>query len=77
MSEMSEPEIKDIMRAIAKANGRPLSEERIEKDFPAYRNHLAAIERFSAYNFAVEDEPAFHFSPRTPSGHLSPLIVVQ
>ena len=70
MSEMSETEIKEIMRAIARANGRPLSEERIEVDFPAYRNHLAAIERFSAYNFAVEDEPAFHFSPRPPSGHL-------
>jgi hypothetical protein len=69
-SEMSETEIKDVMRAIARANGRPLSEERIEADFPAYRNHLAAIERFSAYSFAVEDEPAFHFSPRTQSGRL-------
>jgi hypothetical protein len=70
MSEMSEPEIKDIMRAIAKANGRPLSEARIELDFPAYRNYLAAIDRFSAYTFKVEDEPAFHFSPRPPSGRL-------
>jgi hypothetical protein len=69
-SEMTDQEIKDLMRAIAKANGRPLSEDRIEVDFPAYRSHLVAIERFSAYNFAVEDEPAFHFSPRPPSGRL-------
>ena len=67
MSEMSESEIKDVMRAIAKANGRPLSDERIEVDFPAYKSYLAAIERFSAYNFAVEDEPAFHFSLRPHS----------
>jgi hypothetical protein len=64
MSEMSDPEIKDLMRAIAKANGRPLSDERIDVDLPAYKNYLAAIARFSTYNFAVEDEPAFHFSLR-------------
>jgi len=62
MAEMSDQEIKEIMKAIARANGRPLSDERIEADLPAYKNFLAAIDRFSAYNFAVEDEPAFHFS---------------
>jgi hypothetical protein len=61
MSEMSDSEIKDVMRAIAKANGRPLSDARIDVDLPAYKNYLAAIGRFSAYAFAVEDEPAFHF----------------
>jgi hypothetical protein len=62
MAEMSDDEIKAIMKAIARANGRPLSDERIDADLPAYKNFLAAIERFSAYDFAVEDEPAFHFS---------------
>jgi hypothetical protein len=62
VSEMTDQEIKELMRAIAKANGRPLSEERIEADLPAYKNYLAAIERFTAYNFAVEDEPASCFS---------------
>jgi len=55
MAEMSDQEIKEIMKAIARANGRPLSDERIEADLPAYKNFLAAIDRFSAYNFAVED----------------------
>jgi hypothetical protein len=64
MSEMSDSEMKDVMRAIAKANGRPLSDERLDVDLPAYKNYLAAIERFSAYAFAVEDEPAFHFHLR-------------
>jgi hypothetical protein len=61
-SEMSDEEIKDLMRAIARANGRPLSEERVEADLPAYKNFLLALERIDAYQFAIEDEPAFHFS---------------
>jgi hypothetical protein len=64
-SEMTDQEIKDLMRAIARANGRPLSEERIEADLPAYRNFLLAMERIDRHTFAVEDEPAFHFSLRT------------
>jgi hypothetical protein len=38
LTEMSDQEIRDIMRAIAKASGRPLSDERIEVDPPAYRS---------------------------------------
>src|SRR5689334_24476543 len=52
------------MRAIAKANGRPLSEERLDADLPAYKGFLLALERMESYTFAVEDEPAFHFSLR-------------
>lgn len=61
-SEMTDHEIKNLMREIARANGRPLSEDRIEADLPAYKNFLLALERLDAYRFAVEDEPAFHFS---------------
>jgi len=64
-SEMTDQEIKDVMRAIARANGRPLSEQRIEADLPAYKNFLLAMERIDRHTFAVEDEPAFHFSLRT------------
>lgn len=68
-SEMTDQEIKDIMKAIARANGRPLSDERIEADLPAYKNYLAAIDRLNAYPFKLEDEPAFHFSlTPQPSG---------
>jgi hypothetical protein len=67
-SEMTDQEIKDLMRAIAKANGRPLTEERVEADFPAYRGYLLALERIDAFTFAQEDEPAFHFSLRPEGG---------
>ena len=67
-SKMTDQEIKDVMRAIAKANGRPLSEERLQADLPAYKGFLLALERMESYSFAVEDEPAFHFSlqPQAP-----------
>ena len=39
-SEMSDQEIKDIMKAIARANGRPLTDERIDADLPAYKGSL-------------------------------------
>ena len=67
-SAMTDQEIKELMRAIATANGRPLSEERIEADLPAYKGFLLALERMERYNFAVEDEPAFHFSLHPPAG---------
>jgi hypothetical protein len=67
-SKMSDEEIKDLMRAIAKANGRPLSEERLDADLPAYKGFLLALERMESYTFAVEDEPAFHFSLRPWAG---------
>ncbi len=47
-SEMSDEEIKELMRAIAKANGRPLAEDRVEADFPAYKRFLLAMERIDS-----------------------------
>jgi len=67
---MTDDEIKALMRAIAIANGRPLSDERIEQDLPAYKNFLLAIERIDQYGFKVEDEPAFHFSLDPPKARL-------
>ena len=67
-SAMTDQEIKDLMRSIAIANGRPLSEDRIDADLPAYKGFLLALERMEAYSFAVEDEPAFHFSLRMLRG---------
>jgi hypothetical protein len=62
LTDIPDEDLKQIMKAIARANGRPLSDERVEIDLPAYKNYLAMVERLSAYPFRVEDEPAFHFS---------------
>ena len=61
LSEMSDQEIKEIMKAIARATGRPLSDERVQADLPAYKGYLRAIDQINAFNLAVEDEPASHF----------------
>ena len=73
-TELTDQDIKDIMKAISVANGRPLSDERIDADLPAYKNYLAAIDRLSAYPFKLEDEPAFHFSlsPQASGGKGGP-----
>jgi hypothetical protein len=69
LTDISDADLKQMMKAIARASGRPLSDERIEIDLPAYKNYLAAVERLSAYSFRVEDEPAFHFSYKpAPAG---------
>lgn len=69
LTDISEDELKAMMKAIARANGRPLSDERAEIALPAYKGYLAAVERLSAHQFAVEDEPAFHFSYKpSPAG---------
>jgi hypothetical protein len=62
LADISDEDLKQMMKAIARANGRPLSDERVDIDLPAYKNYLAAVERLSAYQFRVEDVPAFHFS---------------
>ena len=69
LTDIPDQDLKAMMKAIARANGRPLSDERIEIDLPAFKNYLAAVERLSAYEFRVEDEPAFHFSYKpAPAG---------
>ena len=68
LSEMSDQEIKEIMKGIARATGRALSDERIEADLPAYKGYLRAIDEINAFKLAVEDEPASHFVLRPLSG---------
>ena len=69
LTDIPDQDLKAMMKAIARANGRPLSDERVDIDLPAYKNYLAAVERLSAYEFRVEDEPAFQFSYKpTPAG---------
>lgn len=54
---MSDHEIKAAMRTIARINGLPLSEERIEVALPAYKEYLAAMARIEAVELPLEAEP--------------------
>jgi hypothetical protein len=54
---MSDAEIKQAMRAIAAANGLPLTDERIEQDFATYKSYLTSIENIKGVELPVEAEP--------------------
>jgi hypothetical protein len=56
--DMSDDEIKEGMKVIAKFSGVNLSQERIERDLPAFKNFMSDFDAIRAVKLAVEDEPA-------------------
>lgn len=55
--DMTDQELKEAMKTIARVAGLRLSDARIDVDLPAFKAHLSAIETFSAVELALEDEP--------------------
>lgn len=54
---MTDEEIKEVMRQTAKFAGLDLSDERIEADLSSMKSHLNAIDVVSEVNLKLEDEP--------------------
>ena len=54
---MTDPEIKEAMKHIAKVAGLNLTDQRIERDLVAFKGHLAAIEKIRAIDLPLEAEP--------------------
>ena len=54
---LSDAEIKELMKLLARAADLNLTDERVERDLPAYKGHLAAIERIRTVTLPVEMEP--------------------
>jgi hypothetical protein len=54
---MTDAEIKQAMRAIATVNGLALSDERIERDFAAYKSYLTALDNIKRVSLPMEAEP--------------------
>ena len=55
---MTDAEIKQAMKAIAAVAGLRLSDDRIDRDLPAFKSHLAAIDAIKKVNLPLEAEPA-------------------
>lgn len=55
--QMSDAELKQVMKQLSAASGRALSDERVERDLVAYKGHLAASERIKAIQLPIEAEP--------------------
>lgn len=55
---MTDADLKQAMKAVARLNGQPLADERIDKDLGAYKGHLKAIDAIAAVELPREAEPA-------------------
>ena len=66
LTDIPDQDLKAMMKAIARANGRPLSDERVDIDLPVHRNYLAAVERLEPMSFASKTSrhSIFHTSRR-------------
>ena len=58
---MTDAELKQVMKQLAKVAGLDLSDERVERDLVAYKGHLAAIEKIRTVDLPIEAEPAQRF----------------
>jgi hypothetical protein len=54
---MTDAEIKEAMKHIARVTGLNLTDERIERDLVAYKSQLAAIDRIKTVPLPIEAEP--------------------
>ena len=57
-ANMTDADLKQAMRTIARVTGLGLTDERIERDLPAYKSHLAAIDAIRIVDLPIEAEPA-------------------
>jgi hypothetical protein len=58
---MTDAELKQVMKQLAKVAGLDLGDERVERDLVAYKGHLAAIEKIRTVDLPIEAEPAQRF----------------
>ncbi len=55
---MSDDELKEAMKVMAKFSGITIGAERIERDLPAFKAFMSDYDTIRAVKLAVEDEPA-------------------
>jgi hypothetical protein len=55
--QMTDAELKQVMKQLAKVAGLNLSDERVDRDLVAYKGHLAAIDAIRSVPLALEAEP--------------------
>ncbi len=54
---MTDQELKEAMRHMAKIAGLDLSEDRLEKDLASFKRHLVAIDAVHEVELELEDDP--------------------
>ena len=56
-AQMTDAELKQLMKQLSQAVGLDLADERVERDLVAYKSHLAAINRIAGVALPIEAEP--------------------
>jgi hypothetical protein len=54
---LSDGELKDLIKQLARTVGLELTDDRVERDLVAFKTHLAAIERIRSVALPIEAEP--------------------
>ena len=54
---MTDQELKEAMKQMAKIAGLELSQERIDQDLASFKRHLEAIDAVHEVELELEDEP--------------------
>jgi len=54
---LTDAELKQLMKQLARVAGLDLSDARIERDLVAYKGHLAAVDRIKSVDLPIEAEP--------------------
>ena len=57
MPILTDAELKQLMKQLARVEGLDLSDERVDLDLVAFKGHLAAHERIRAVPLPIEAEP--------------------
>jgi len=55
---MSDDELKEAMKVMAKFSGIVISAERIERNLPAFKAYMSDYDTIRRVKLAIEDEPA-------------------
>jgi hypothetical protein len=63
-ANMSDAELKSLMKQLSKVAGLNLSDDRVERDLAAYKGHLAAIDSVRSVPLAIEAEPFVKLKPK-------------
>ena len=59
MPTLTDGELKQLMKQLARVQGLDLSDARVDSDLPAFKGHLAANDRIRAVPLPLEAEPFF------------------
>ena len=63
MATLTDAELKQVMKQLARVGGLNLTDERVEQDLAAFKGHIAANEKIRAVPLPLDAEPFVRLKP--------------